>query len=104
MNDKVVLEVSGSIAVITNNNPEKRNAFDDDMDVRLFDILGELKERRDVRAVIWRGEGKAWSSGRDVSVIGTNATPLSHHELMTRGHKGILQVFDLDAPIIVAIQ
>ena len=42
MNDKVVLEVSGSIAVITNNNPEKRNAFDDDMDVRLFEILAEL--------------------------------------------------------------
>ena len=102
MTDKVVLEVSGSIAVITNNNPEKRNAFDDDMDVRLFEILAELKERRDVRAVIWRGEGQAWSSGRDVSVIGTNATPLSHHELMTRGHRGILQILDLDVPIIVA--
>ncbi|HWE70397.1 MAG TPA: enoyl-CoA hydratase/isomerase family protein [Acidimicrobiales bacterium] len=104
MTDKVLLEISGAVAVITNNNPDKRNAFDDDMDQRLFEILAELKERRDVRAVIWRGEGKAWSSGRDVSVIGTNVTPLSHHELMTRGHRGILQVFDLDIPIIVAIQ
>jgi enoyl-CoA hydratase/carnithine racemase len=104
MTDKVLLEVNGPIAVITNNNPEKRNAFDDDMDARLFDILTELKERPEVRAVIWRGEGKAWSSGRDVSVIGNNATPLTHHELMSRGHRGILQVFDMDAPIIVAIQ
>jgi enoyl-CoA hydratase len=102
MTEKVKLEVSGSVAVITNNNPEKRNAFDDDMDVRLFEILAELKERRDVRAVIWRGEGSVWSSGRDLSVIGTNATPLSHHELMTRGHRGILQILDLDVPIIVA--
>jgi enoyl-CoA hydratase/carnithine racemase len=101
--DKVLLEVTGPVAVITNNNPEKRNAFDDEMDARLFEILTELKARPDVRAVIWRGEGKAWSSGRDVSVIGTNATPLSHHELMTRGHNGILQVFDLEAPIIVAL-
>ncbi|HWE65942.1 MAG TPA: enoyl-CoA hydratase/isomerase family protein [Acidimicrobiales bacterium] len=103
MTDKVLLEVRSGVAVITNNNPDKRNAFDDDMDARLFEILAELKARSDVRAVIWRGEGKAWSSGRDVSVIGTNATPLSHHELMTRGHRGILQVFDLEAPIIVAI-
>lgn len=103
MTDKVLLEISGAVAVITNNNPDKRNAFDDEMDQRLFEILAELKERREVRAVIWRGEGKAWSSGRDVSVIGTNVTPLSHHELMTRGHRGILQVFDLDIPIIVAI-
>ncbi len=103
MTDKVLLEVSGPVAVITNNNPEKRNAFDDDMDVRLFEILAELKERRDVRAVIWRGEGQAWSSGRDVSVIGTNVTGLTHHELMSRGHEGILQIFDLDVPIIVAL-
>lgn len=102
MSDKVRLELNGSIAVITNNNPAKMNAFDDAMDVQLFDILGEIRARNDVRAVIWRGEGKAWSSGRDTSVIGTNATDLSHHELMTRGHRGILQVFDIDAPIIVA--
>ena len=76
MTDKVTFEVHGPIGVITNNNPAKRNAFDDDMDVRLFEILAELKVRPDVRAVIWRGEGKAWSSGRDVSVIGNNATAI----------------------------
>jgi enoyl-CoA hydratase/carnithine racemase len=103
MTEKVLLEVNGPIAVITNNRPEKRNAFDDEMDVRLFEILSELKERKDVRAVVWRGEGTVWSAGRDVSVIGTNATELSHHELMTRGHKGILQLFDLDVPVIAAI-
>ena len=59
MTDKVTFEVHGPIGVITNNNPDKRNAFDDDMDVRLFEILAELKVRPDVRAVIWRGEGKA---------------------------------------------
>ena len=103
MTEKVILEVRGPIAVITNNRPEKRNAFDDEMDVRLFDILAELKERRDVRAVVWRGEGPVWSAGRDVSVIGTNATSLSHHDLMTRGHKGILQLFELDVPSIAAL-
>ncbi len=103
MTDRVRLDIEGPIAVITNNNPEKRNAFDDEMDVRLFEILAELEERPDVRAVIWRAEGPVWSSGRDTSVIGTNKTTLSHHELMVRGHRGILQVFDLDAPIIVAL-
>jgi hypothetical protein len=45
----------------------KHNAFDAAMDAALFEILGELARRRDVRAVIWRGEGKSFSSGRDVS-------------------------------------
>jgi enoyl-CoA hydratase len=102
---RIRLEYDGPIATITNANVEKHNAFDDDMDLALFEALDDIRERGSaVRCVIWRGEGKSWSSGRDVSVIGVNKTPLSHHELMTRGHRGILQVFDLDAPIIVAIQ
>ena len=104
MTDRVRLSIEGAVAVITNDNPAKRNAFDDEMDVRLFEILSELRERSDVRAVIWRGEGEVWSSGRDTSVIGTNATELSHHQLMARGHRGILQIFDLDAPVIVALR
>ncbi|HEY5153867.1 MAG TPA: enoyl-CoA hydratase/isomerase family protein, partial [Acidimicrobiales bacterium] len=102
--ERVRLSIEGPIAVITNDYPEKRNAFTDDMDVRLFEILGELQERPDVRAVIWRGEGHSFSSGRDVSSIGVQQGELTHHELMTRGHRGIQQLFDLDAPIIVAMQ
>jgi enoyl-CoA hydratase/carnithine racemase len=104
MTDKVRLEVDGAIATITNDNVEKHNAFDDAMDQRLFEILGELRERREVRAIIWRGEGKSFSSGRDVAAIGGGHVTMSHHELMTRGHRGIQQIFDLDAPIIVACQ
>jgi enoyl-CoA hydratase/carnithine racemase len=98
----VELDVDGPIATITNRNPEKHNAFDDDMDVQLFGILDELAQRGDVRAVIWRGEGKSFSSGRDVGSIGTLQVPLSHHELMRRGHRGIQRVWDIDAPVIVA--
>lgn len=101
---QVRLDIDDAVATITNDNPEKRNAFTDDMDAQLFDILAELRHRQDVRAVVWRGEGHSWSSGRDVSAIGTNKTELTHHQLMTRGHQGIQQLFDLDAPVLVAIQ
>jgi enoyl-CoA hydratase/carnithine racemase len=99
---RVRLDIDGAVAVITNDNPDKRNAFDDAMDQRLFEILGELRERPHVRAVVWRAEGTSFSSGRDVSAIGGGQVELSHHELMRRGHRGIQQVFDLDAPILVA--
>ena len=102
--EKVRLEYDGAVAVITNANVEKHNAFDDAMDLRLFEILGELKANRDVRAVVWRGEGKSFSSGRDVAAIGGHQVELTHHELMSRGHQGILQIFDIEAPILVAMQ
>jgi enoyl-CoA hydratase/carnithine racemase len=104
MTDRVRLDVDGAIATITNDNPGKHNAFDDEMDAQLFAILGELKRRPDVRAVIWRGEGRSWSSGRDVAAIGHGDPELTHHELMARGHAGIQQLFDIPAPVIVAMQ
>jgi enoyl-CoA hydratase/carnithine racemase len=102
MGERVHLEVDGAIATITNDNPDKHNAFDDEMDVELFDILTELRGRQEVRAVIWRGEGKSFSSGRDVGSIGNLKVELSHHELMRRGHRGIQQLWELDAPVVVA--
>ena len=102
MSEKIRVDYDGSIAVITNDNVEKHNAFDDEMDLRLFEILSELKQRQGLRAVVWRGEGKSFSSGRDVGSIGGGKVTLSHHELMLRGHRGIQQIFDLGAPIIVA--
>ena len=98
----VDLAIDGPIATITNNNPEKHNAFDDDMDVQLFGVLAQLKEQPEVRVVIWRGEGKSFSSGRDVASIGNIKVELSHHELMRRGHRGIQQLWDIDAVSIVA--
>lgn len=100
--DRVRLSYEGTIAIITNDNPEKHNAFDDDMDARFFEILAELRDNPDVRVAIWRAEGKSFSSGRDVSQIGRQQLELSHHQLMTRGHRGIQQIFELDVPILVA--
>ena len=102
MTGHLKLEIDGAVAVITNDNPTKHNAFDDAMDAELFAALAELTARSDVRAVIWRGEGRSFSSGRDVGSIGNLNVELSHHELMRRGHRGIQQLWSLDAPVIVA--
>jgi enoyl-CoA hydratase/carnithine racemase len=98
------LEINGPIAVVTNDNAEKRNAFTDEMDQRLWEILAQLRQTPGLRAVIWRGEGQAFSSGRDVSALGGGQVALTHHDLMVRGHRGLQQLFELDAPVLVAMQ
>ncbi len=100
----VHVSIEGHVAILTNDNPDKHNAFDDDMDAQLFGAFADIAANPEVRAVIWRAEGKSFSSGRDVGSIGTNKTELTHHELMERGHRGILRMFELDIPIIVPIQ
>ena len=98
----VRLEIDGPIATITNDNPDKHNAFDDAMDAQLFEVIADLGARTDVRAVVWRGEGRSFSSGRDVGSIGNLKVDLTHHELMRRAHRAIQRLWELDAPVIVA--
>lgn len=102
MTGQVRLAFEGKVAIITNDNPRKHNAFDDAMDLALFEILRELQDHPEVRAVIWRGEGASFSSGRDVAAIGTLQVDLTHHELMRRAHRGIQGLWEIDAPVIVA--
>ena len=96
------LELDISVAVITNDNPTSTTRSTTPWTPRCS--TSSLRAvRPDIRAVVWRGEGKSWSSGRDDRSIGINNTDMTHHELMTRGIRGIQRLWDLEAPIIVAI-
>ena len=103
MGGSVRLELDGPIAVITNDNPEAHNAFDDDMDARLFDVLDQLRASDDVRSIIWRGDGPSFSSGRDVAAIKKLPSGLTHHELMRREYEGARLFVELDTPVIAAV-
>ena len=81
------LDIQDGIAVITNNRPEKHNAANDEMDRQLFDALDEIHDRKDVRIVLWRGEGKSFSSGRDVGEIGVRSEDITNFEFVERGHR-----------------
>lgn len=98
------LEIADGIAVITNDRPEKHNAANDAMDRELFAALEEIHGRTDVRAVLWRGEGKSFSSGRDTSEIGVRSEDITNFEFIERGHRWTQQFFTCPAPIVVALK
>ena len=102
--DTILLDFDGPVAIISNNRPEKHNAANDEMDTRLWQVLGELHERDGVRAVVWRGNGKSFSSGRDTSQIGVRTEDISNLDFIERGHRGTQQFFTLPAPIIAALK
>jgi enoyl-CoA hydratase/carnithine racemase len=102
--DPILLEFDGPIAIISNNRPDKHNAANDAMDRRLFEILGELHRREGLRAVVWRGNGSSFSSGRDTSELGVRTEDISDFEFIERGHKGTLQLLSLPAPILAVLK
>lgn len=63
----VLYDVSDSIATMTLNRPEKRNAFSPEMIVRLCDIWTEIAADPAIRVVLLTGAGdQAFSSGGDL--------------------------------------
>ncbi len=60
------LNREGDIAVISLNRPEKRNALSLQMMCELDDALAEVGRDAEIRVVILRGEGAAFSAGHDL--------------------------------------
>src|SRR5579859_2009455 len=70
MNDRVLVEIKEGIATVTMNRPDKYNGLDWDMFRGLVAAGRRLRRDRSVRAVILRGEGRAFSTGLDVASFG----------------------------------
>jgi enoyl-CoA hydratase/carnithine racemase len=102
--DTILLEFDGPVAIMTNNRPDKHNAANDEMDLRLWEVLAEIHETPGVRAVVWRGVGKSFSSGRDTSELGVRSEDISDFDFIERGHQGTQQFFTCPAPIVVAMK
>lgn len=65
MSDLVKTEKRGSIMEIVLNRPEKRNAINSDMYAAINTAVNEANKLSDVRAVLIRGAGVAFSAGID---------------------------------------
>ena len=102
--DLVRLEVDGPVAVMTNNRPEKHNAMSDELDTRLWEVLAELHRLPGLRAVVWRGEGASFSSGRDTRQIGVRTEDISDLEFIERGHRATQLFLTMPCPIVCALK
>lgn len=67
-------EVKDKLAFITLNRPEKMNAINEEMVGLMFDILDEVAADDGVWACIITGEGKAFSSGHDLTYFAGERT------------------------------
>ncbi len=66
-NDKVLFEVdSRGVATVTLNNPEKHNAFDDQIIETLTQVFEHITSRSDIKLMVLASNGKSFSAGADL--------------------------------------
>ncbi|MFZ1082686.1 MAG: enoyl-CoA hydratase-related protein [Candidatus Kryptoniota bacterium] len=69
MVNRINFAIEGKIAYITMNRPEKRNAIDDSVVAEISECFGEANANERVRAIVFRGEGSAFSAGADLEYV-----------------------------------
>ena len=66
----------GPVAWVTLNRPDHFNAYNMAMRDELFSILGAIHDDTEVRAMVLRGAGKAFSTGGDLEEFGRAPSPI----------------------------
>lgn len=64
--DPVLVEFDNGIAFVTLNRPEKRNAMNPKLNVRMLEVLDELEADDRCGVLVLRGAGQSWSAGMDL--------------------------------------
>lgn len=82
----ILVRRQGSVAELKLNRPECLNAFNGELATDLGRALTQVSKDKSVRAVILRGEGRAFSSGGDLKLF---------HDLLPRADRGFQKISGL---------
>jgi methylglutaconyl-CoA hydratase len=79
MMDHLQVQVQASLATVTLNRPEVRNAFNDEVIAELTTVFRDLGAREDVRCIVLAANGPAFCAGADLNWMKRMAT-YSHED------------------------
>lgn len=80
----VIYEKEGHLALIALNRPKMLNAYNVQMRDDLYQILQAVRDDPEVRVMILRGEGPAFSTGGDLAEFGLAPSPTKAREIRWR--------------------
>src|SRR4026209_380187 len=67
MSENLIVEKRNTVAIVTLNRPEVRNAFDDVLIADLTSAFQEIEKDETVRVMVLAGAGKAFCAGADLN-------------------------------------
>ncbi|GJM42469.1 MAG: 2-(1,2-epoxy-1,2-dihydrophenyl)acetyl-CoA isomerase [Ardenticatenaceae bacterium] len=102
--ETILVDVQNGVATITLNRPKKLNAFNDQMIGETTAVFKQASRDKEIRCVVLTGNGRAFSSGQDLSDVTARGDAFSIGDHLRHGyHKLIKQMVQLEKPIIGAI-
>ena len=106
MTDSILLSVEETVATLTFNRPQVFNAMDAEMMIRFRAAAEQVERDANVRALVLRGEGKAFISGGDLALFHQHIDELP--EAIVRWGRemyfGILALRRMAKPVLASVQ
>lgn len=101
--DLVLYSVDNRVAVITVNDPDRRNAITEQSSALLRDAVERAEADHDVHAVVVTGAGKAFCAGADLSALGGAGAGTETEPGLLRIYDGFMAVGNCTLPTIAAV-
>ena len=104
--ETIIVERADGIVSVTLNRPERKNAGNGKMWQELYDVFGEVAQRRDDRVLVLTGAGGAFCSGADIAdPSGVSGDPEDPHLVRMRTFgRVMLALHQLAKPTIAKIR
>ena len=100
--DPVTLTRDGAVAVLSFNRPAALNALDIASAQAFAAACRSIASDTGVRAVVMRGEGKAFGAGGDVAQMAAGGADVAR-ALIESMHEGVRLLARIDAPVVASL-
>ena len=100
----VIYEKEGPIAIIKFNRPEVLNAYNRDVMKGLITAFELAHRDKEVRVIVWKGEGRAWCAGADIKAWGMVKDMVEWRDIIELENESTRLIMQLEKPILAAIQ
>ncbi len=101
----LLFDIQGSVAKLTLNRPEVKNAINLDMTKELMDAALRCMQDSTIRAVLITGSGAMFCPGGDIKAFIGEGKNMTYYmrEMTTYLHTGLSYLTHMDAPVVAAV-
>lgn len=105
MNELVLTETLGNVAVLTLNRPERHNSLIPELLRELLSAQDDLRTLPELRAVILQANGRSFSTGGDVRAFYDHRSDIEEYSKEVVGllNQAILALVTFPSPVIAAV-